>query len=55
MIAPRRQAQCMPADATAEQVAGALSTYLLVHPEKRGEPYIEPLADAVLAAYCPIA
>ena len=48
----RRQAHCLPPQATAKQVAEVFVQFIDAHPDQESEPYQQPLIDAIESYYC---
>ena len=46
-------AACVPMQATAKQVVEVFLQFMKAHPNRRSEPYREPLLDALQSYYCP--
>lgn len=46
-------AACVPPQATAKQVAEVFLQYMKANPNRRNEPYREPMLDALESYYCP--
>lgn len=49
----RPKAECLPPQATIKQVNEVFVQYMESHPERREEPYREPLTDAIESYFCP--
>jgi hypothetical protein len=49
----RSSASCLPTQATAKQVAEVFLQFMKAHPNRRSEPYREPMLDALQSYYCP--
>ena len=49
----RAKAQCLPPQATIGQLTEVFVRFMDAHPERKDEPYAEPLTDAIESYFCP--
>jgi Rap1a immunity proteins len=48
----RPKAQCLPPQVTIRQIIEVYVNYMQIHPERRSQPYSEPLLDALESYFC---